>query len=309
MRKGIPSMHRWAFAGEFGFLKLPDVNQGATHAAVLRHHHHSDRTLTGTCMTLKTTSALAFSALCLTLTPAEAQQGPRNLLALGAISVPDFEGSADKVAAPLLLGRLDLGNYGSLRLAGAGLQYNVLDPKSEWAFGPVLSFRQARDADVDDAVVQRLREVDAATEFGFFVEYGLPDTFSKGDRLTFGLEGKGGKGSQFSLGLSYQAAKLGGLQLGFDARTVFANDRYMDTYFSVDSDNSTRSGLPGYTASSGLKSVSLGFNASYDLGSKWVLIGRVGVSRLMGDARDSPIVQLRGDATAVSAGLAVGYRF
>jgi outer membrane protein len=238
-------------------------------------------------------TALALSLLCAALTPAEAQDGPRNLLALGAISVPDYEGSADKTAAPLLLGRLDFGTYGSLRLAGAGLQYNLLGPKSEWAFGPVLSFRAARDADVDDEVVKRLREVDAATEFGFFVEYSLADTFSKGDRLAFGLEAKGGKGSQFSLGLSYQVAKLAGLQFGFDARAVFANDRYMDTYFSVD----------------GLKSVSLGLNASYDLSTEWTVIGRVGVSRLMGDARDSPIVQLRGDANAVSAGLAVGYRF
>ncbi len=260
-------------------------------------------------MTSNLPSALALSLLCLAQTPAAAQQGPRNLLALGAIAVPDFEGSADKAAAPLLLGRLDLGSYGSLRLAGAGLQYNLLGPKNEWAFGPVLSFRAARDADVDDAVVQRLREVDAATEFGFFVEYGLADTFSNGDRLAFGLEAKGGKGSQFSLGLSYQVAKLAGLQFGFDARAVFANDRYMDTYFSVDSDNSQRSGLPGYTAGSGLKSISLGVNASYDLSSEWTLIGRVGFSRLMGDARDSPIVQLRGDANAVSAGLAVGYRF
>ena len=260
-------------------------------------------------MTPKIPSALALSLLCLALAPAAAQDGPRNLLALGAIAVPDYEGSADKAAAPLLLGRLDLGSYGSLRLAGAGLHYNLLGPKSRWALGPVLSFRAARDADVDDAVVQRLREVEAATEFGFFIEYGLADTFSQGDRLAFGLEAKGGKGSQFSLGLSYQAARRSGLQLGFDARAVFANDRYMDTYFSVDSDNSLRSGLPGYAATSGLKSISLGINASYDLSNEWTLIGRVGFSRLLSDARDSPIVQQRGDANATSAGLAVGYRF
>jgi MipA family protein len=260
-------------------------------------------------MTSKTPSALALSLLCLALTPASAQEGPRNLIALGAIAVPDFEGSADRVAAPLLLGRLDLGSYGSLRLAGTGLQLNLLGPKSAWAFGPVLSFRAARDADVDDVVVQRLREVDAATEFGLFLEYSLADTLSTGDRLAFGVEAKGGKGSQFSLGVSYQAAKLGDVQFGVDARAVFANDRYMDSYFSVDGDNSVRSGLPGYTATSGLKSISLGVNATYDLSREWTLIGRVGFSRLMGDARDSPIVQLRGDANAVSAGLAVGYRF
>jgi outer membrane scaffolding protein for murein synthesis (MipA/OmpV family) len=260
-------------------------------------------------MTPNIPSALALVLLGLALTPAAAQEGPRNLLALGAIAVPEFEGSADKVTAPLLLGRLDLGSFGRLRLAGVGLQLDLLGPKSPWAFGPVLSFRPARDGDVDDTVVRRLREVDAATEFGVFVEYGLADTFSKGDRLAFGVEAKGGRGSQLSLGLSYQAAALAGLRLGFDVRTVFANTRYMDTYFSVDADNSVRSGLPRYAASGGLKNISLGVNASVDLTGSWMLIGRVGFLRLMGDARDSPIVQLRGDPNAVSAGLAVGYRF
>jgi outer membrane protein len=252
---------------------------------------------------------LALSLLGAALSPALAQEGPRNLLAVGAISVPDFEGSADKAAAPLLLGRLDLGRYGSLRLAGAGLQHNLAGPKSAWAFGPTLSFRAARDADVEDAVVQRLREVEAATEFGFFVEYGVTDALATGDRFAVGAEAKGGKGNQFSLGVSYQPARLGGVQIGVDARAVFANDKYMDSYFSVDADNSARSGLPGYTASSGIKNINLGFTASYDITGQWTLIGRVGVSRLMGDARDSPIVQLRGDVNAVSAGLALGYRF
>lgn len=238
-----------------------------------------------------------------------AQQSPRNLLALGVISVPEFEGAADASAAPLLLGRLDLGRYGSLRLAGAGLQYNVLEDQGSWALGPVLSFRAARDADVEDEVVRRLREVDSAAEFGIFVEYGLRDLFGQGDRMALGLEAKGGKGSQLALTASYLAARQVGFQWGMDVRTVFANDEYMDRYFSVDADNSTRSGLAPYTAGSGIKNFGFGLTASYDLAPQWTVIGRVGVTRLLGDARDSPIVQLRGDATATSVGLAVGYRF
>jgi len=238
-----------------------------------------------------------------------AQEPLRNLLAFGAISIPEFEGSSDKTAAPLLIGRLDFGSHGSLRIAGASAQYNLLGEKSDWAFGPVVSFRAARDADVEDTVVRRLREVDAVTEFGVFAEYSLRDLLTQGDRIGLGVEAKGGKGNQFSLTASYQAAKQGAFQFGLEARAVFANDAYMDRYFSVDVDNSARSGLPQYTAGSGAKSVGLAFTGTYDVARDWVVIGRVGFTRLLGDARDSPIVQLRGDPNAASAGLGLGYRF
>jgi outer membrane protein len=240
---------------------------------------------------------------------AMAQEPPRNLLGLGAISLADFEGSADQAVRPFVLGRLSLGGYGSLRLTGLAVQWNVMGPKSPWAFGPVLSMRPARDDGVEDAVVRRLRKVDAASEAGGFVEYGFGDTLTKGDRLSVGLEARGGKGTQITWGLQYQAARTGAFQYGVDLRATYADDRYMDTYFSVDADNSLRSGLPVYKASGGLKSTSIGLTASVDLARQWTLVGRLGVSRLAGDASDSPIVRLRGDATSTAFGLALGYRF
>ena len=238
-----------------------------------------------------------------------AQQPARNLLGLGAISMAEFEGSADQAVRPFLLGRLDLGGYGSLRLAGLSVQYNVMGPKSPWAFGPVLSMRPARDDSVADPVVRLLRKVDSAGEAGVFVEYGFGDTLAQGDRLSVGLEAKGGKGIQLTWGVQYQGPKMGAFQYGIDLRATSANDKYMDTYFSVDIDNSVRSGLPVYKASAGLKSTTIGFTGSYDLSRQWTLIGRLGLSRLAGDASDSPIVRLRGDTNSTAFGLALGYRF
>jgi outer membrane protein len=123
------------------------------------------------------------------------------------------------------------------------------------------------------------------------------------------VETKGGNGSQLTWGANYQWAKMGAFQGGVDLRMTFANDKHMATYFSVDADNSTRSGLPTYTASSGLKSTAVGFTGTYDLSRQWTLIGRLSLSRLAGDAKESPVVRLRGDANATSVGLAAGYRF
>jgi outer membrane protein len=238
-----------------------------------------------------------------------AQEPPRNVFGLGAISVPDFEGSADSAVRPLLLGRLDLGRYGSLRLTGLSVQHNVMGPKSPWALGPVVSMRPARDDGVDDVVVRKLRKVDGTAEAGFFVEYGFMDTLTSGDRLSVGLEAKGGKGTQVTWSATYQGAKMGAFQYGFDLRSTYANDKYMDKYFSVDADNSQRSGLPVYKAGGGVKSMSLGLTGSYDLSRQWALIGRASVSRLAGDASDSPIVRFRGDKSSTSVGIAAAYRF
>ena len=253
-----------------------------------------------------TVAGLALSCAAQT---AIAQEQPRNLLGAGAISIAEFEGSADRAVRPFLVGRVDFGRYGSLRLTGVSAQYNLLGEDSRWGFGPVLSFRPARDNSVTDPVVRLLREVDATVEAGLFLEYGFRDTLARGDRLSLGVEARGGKGSQFIWVANYQGARIGAFQYGVDLRMTYANDKHMETYFSVDANNSARSGLPTYTASGGLKSTAIGFTGSYDLGRQWTLIGRLGVSRLAGDAADSPIVRLRGDATSVAAGLALGYRF
>lgn len=240
---------------------------------------------------------------------AQAQEPPRNLLSLGAISLPEFEGSADRAIQPFVLGRLDFGQYGALRLAGLTAQYNVMGAKSPWGFGPVVSLRPARGNDVEDHVVRLLRKVDSTVEAGAFVDYRFQDTLTKGDQLLVGIEAKGGNGNQVIVGALYQGARIGAFNYAFDLRMTYADNKHMETYFSVDADNSARSGLPTYVASSGLKSVAVGVNASYDLSRQWTVIGRLGFTRLAGDARDSPIVRLRGDANATAVGVAIGYRF
>ena len=254
-------------------------------------------------------ATVASVALACAAQTVSAQEPPRNLVSLGAISLPEFEGSADQALRPFALARVDFGRYGSLRVAGQTVLYNVLAENSRWSFGPVLSMRAARDDSVEDPVVRLLRKVDGTVEAGAFVEYRLTDTLMRGDRLSVGLDVKGGEGNQVTWGVLYQGAKAGNFQYGVDLRMTYANDKHMATYFSVDADNSARSGLPTYTASAGLKSTTLGFTSSYDLSPQWTLIARLGFTRLAADAADSPIVRLRGDANSTAVGLAVGYRF
>jgi MipA family protein len=255
--------------------------------------------LAGVFLTCGTTSAWAQSN----------KQTPPNFLALGVAVVPEFEGSSDRGAVPAAIGRFAIGAT-TLRLLGNSAQWNLLPAGSPWAVGPVLSLRSARDDDVADAVIKRLRPIDASAGAGVFGEYSWRGLLDAGDSLTAGVEllgGKAGTHAQASLGYQWQAAA--GLRLNVSTHLGVASAKYQRTYFDVDADNAARSGLPRYAGERGADEVGFALGASYEVSKDWLLIGRVQAARLVGDAADSPIVRLRGSRNQSSLVLAVGRSF
>src|SRR3546814_6165484 len=63
----------------------------------------------------------------------------------------------------------------------------------------------------------------------------------------------------------------------------------MNRYFGIDAGEAMASGLPFYRAGSGFKDVSGVLTASYRLDAHWSLGATGGVTRLLGDAADSPL--------------------
>jgi len=234
---------------------------------------------------------------------------PDSFLVGGVASVPEYEGSADRTAVPLLLGRIEFGDRGSLRIAGTTLRYNVLPSTSRWALGPVLGFRAARDEDIKNIAVARLRKIDATAEGGAFVEYALTDLMDSGDRLSVGLDVRGGEGVLWTLSTGYNLAAIGPWRLGVDASLSGGNTRRMTTYFSVDADNSARSGLAQYDAGSGLQQMGLGLNVSRAFAGNWLVAARFSGTRLAGNAADSPIVTRGGRRTSALFGIGIGKSF
>jgi len=97
-------------------------------------------------------------------------------IGLGVGMAPDYEGSDDSEAAPVLFGRYnwDSGRYvalGGTQEAGKALRLRAnLISDEMWELGPVLQYRMERD-DVDDNQVDRMKDIDAATELGAFVGF------------------------------------------------------------------------------------------------------------------------------------------
>jgi outer membrane scaffolding protein for murein synthesis (MipA/OmpV family) len=77
----------------------------------------------------------------------------------------------------------------------------------------------------------------------------------------------------------------------------------------VDADNARRSGFSTYDAGGGIKGIGLSMNAAYQWDEHWGVTGMIGLTQLVGDAADSPIVDDAGSATQGVAALGISYRF
>jgi MipA family protein len=86
---------------------------------------------------------------------------------------------------------------------------------------------------------------------------------------------------------------------------TWANRDYMQAYFGVSPLQAAASQFQPYVAKSGFKSVRAELEATYILTPKWLLVASVGDSLLLGDARNSPIVEKRNGVTGT---VVVAYR-
>lgn len=88
--------------------------------------------------------------------------------------------------------------------------------------------------------------------------------------------------------------------------TTWSDDKYMESYFGINSRQSARSGLSRFNADSGFKSVGAELGFVYPVFESWEVRTMVEYSRLIGDAADSPISK---DNNVLFGGLAVSYKF
>ena len=170
---------------------------------------------------------------------------------LGAGFAPDYEGSDEYQGVPMLMLK---GNYDSGRsfaLVGTNLKVNLVASKS-FSLGPVLNYRMGRD-DVENNTVDKMKDIDDAVEAGIFAAY-------KVDNWSFGLEWlvdvsdeHDGTIVQATIGYNWKVSDQLSVAPGIFA--TYATDNYMDTYFSVDTADSVRSGLDRYKAEADMKDV------------------------------------------------------
>ncbi len=230
----------------------------------------------------------------------------RFAVGLGAVAVPDYEGSDEYVARPLPIARAQKGHqYG--QLFGLKLTSNLI-AHPNFRLGPVVNYRGKRD-DVDNSQVDDMEDVDAAVELGAQVGYD-----HKLDGGVIGVEvewvhdvADGHDGWLLTPEIHYRRRLAESWKLNLAASTTYASDNYMESYFGVSSSDSARSGLSTFSADAGFKDVSVNLALSYGFNEHWDL-GILGSwKRLLDDAADSPVTDDVGDENQFIAGLFVTY--
>jgi len=172
--------------------------------------------------------------------------------------------------------------------------------------GPTLGYRFGRD-DVENSQVDALREIEDSFAGGAFVNVYAEGVLQKKDKLGFEFESlSGGDGTTIRFGPTYGFSPTEKWRFGFGVSATYADDDYNQTYFGVDTDNAARSGFATHDAEGGIKDVGLSASATYRITQSVGITANAGITQLMGNAADSPIVK---DDVQFFGGLSVSYGF
>lgn len=255
-----------------------------------------------------------------------------NMVGAGAFGLPDFYGSEDYHAEGAGFLHVNFGNGMWLRVIGPEVRLNVLPsnmnlpqtfiPLNSLRAGFLYRARPTRDTDVDDAVVRQMRRIPAASELGIFASYDVPMSPDPLHKIVFSADVAyntnnlyGGATGSIKATYFYPFPQgLGGRPLlgsaGFSL--FFASDHFTDRYFGINGADLAafpeRGGTP-YRPEGGLVSFRIPFQVTSQFDRHWGLTLAGRYERLLGDAKDSPIVDRRGSANQWVFGGAVNYAF
>lgn len=200
---------------------------------------------------------------------------------LGAVVYDDYDFTVD-VSLNYEWGR-DQSDSSDLRGLGDVDGAPTLNLSLEYEVGPVSPFVE---------LTRHLGGTDSL-EVSFGVETMIPVSVLMG-------EGSASSGAESDDEDENGPAFLAGIS------TTWSDDKYMDSYFGINSTQSARSGLSRFNAKSGFKAVGAELGFVYPVFESWEVRTMVEYSRLIGDAADSPISK---DNNVLFGGVAVSYKF
>ena len=283
--------------------------------------------------------ALALAAACGTAsaqTPAvnRMPDGSRDLyIGLGAQSAPRYEGASERRVSALPVLQLEWSNGIFISGMSAGIHLSS-EPSVE--FGPLLQLQPPRDesgnvsgiggiegSSPNNLVVAQppmvaarvtprrsrldgLDTIGARPELGGFLNVYLSPRLRLTNSLLYG-SGNARKGATWSVGLQRIAgAPSTHHSVSFTAGLTVANREYNQAFFGVTPVEAGRSGYAAYQASAGLKDVHLGARWNWALAPAWIVTSGLQATRLVGSAKDSPLVER---PTNLTVSTALAYRF
>ena len=152
----------------------------------------------------------------------------------------------------------------------------------------------------------RLGKADVTLEGGAFAEYYPLDYIRTRFELLQGVTGNNGFAANLSA--DYIMHPCGGWTLTVGPRTQIVNDEYASDYFSTQLAIKNHNYVP-YRAEGGVLSAGAEITGKYDWSKEISAKFFIDYNQLMGDAADSPRVNLKGSAEQVIVGVGATYKF
>jgi len=235
-------------------------------------------------------------------------QDAENFLGIGVRDRPAYDGAASH--------RVDAIPY--VRLYGAHwfarTTQGILEggwrtqPFGGWVFGAQLAYEEGRIAD-ESAFLKdhRLADVDPSVSAGLHAEGDWqigPMPINALLRLRHDLNAD--NGTQADVRATAGILQWGRLRAGVYGQLTWGDATSTQRYFGLTPQQSAASGLPAYNAGPGLRSAQAGLLGDVDVCPRLAGLWSIDLQRMLGDARDSPLVQAR---TTWSANAGLAYRF
>jgi outer membrane protein len=250
------------------------------------------------------------ASIALSASPALAQDQEQDrplILSIGAgvQFTPQFPGSEELEAGPLFTGfsRRE-GDPIPFRTPDDGIGPSLIGRGGPVEIGPLIQFQSKRD---EEDVGAPVGDVDFTVEAGAFANINISRNF----RLRLEAQ-RGINGHESWVGtIAADVAFRSGLDTLFTIgpRVRINDEDYMDTYFGVTPAAAAASGLPAYDPDGGVRAVGAVAGVTHQISRRIGVYAYAGYDRLVGDAADSPIVQLRGSPDQFSAGVALFFSF
>ena len=183
----------------------------------------------------------------------------------------------------------------------------TLFESGKFTAGPVAFVEFARRSSKKNAALNGIENVDHAYELGAFAEYWAYDWLRAHAELRKGFAGH--HGVILDLALDFVMPAPGGLTLSAGPRMRVSDSSGNARYFDISPLESAVSGLPAYSANGGIRTVGAGTQVIKQWNPEWATHAFIEYDRLVGDAADSPLVQLRGNANQLTLGAGFAYSF
>ncbi len=243
-------------------------------------------------------SRILLALLSLTAAAAQAADDDHLKLGLGAAIAPRYEGADGYRLRPFPVVDAQYGRF--FARSGDGLGLNIWQSPQLTIGAGVNLMEGYSESDVPEGI-GKLSDALGARVFVSTNAWGAIFTVSATQAIS-----KSERGLIANARVSYPYSVSERFTVIPSVSVNWANAKYMKSYFGINTQQAARSGLSEYRPSAGFKDVSLRVGFSYELTKTWSITGAAGVSRLMGDAADSPLVRRKSQALGA---LGLAYRF